>query len=291
MTDYPKITIVTPCFNQVRYIEETMRSILDQNYPNLEYIVIDGGSTDGTVDIIQKYADRLHYWVSEKDQGLYHALQKGFKVSSGEIMGWLNSDDLLHRNALFTVSEIFSSLPDVQWLQGYPTLADEQGRFVYHRNPRASKYSFYAGDYRDGVFIQQESTYWRRSLWEQAGSHVSTAYRYAGDFELWMRFFKYAELYNASALIGAFRLRKGQLSVENYHLYINECDQIVASYLPELTKEDRARLHKLKRNRRVNERFPLLRKIGPFSMKYEQILNKTQFIYYDFQKRNFAKFE
>jgi glycosyltransferase involved in cell wall biosynthesis len=92
MENYPRISIVTPSFNDVEYLEQTILSIINQGYPNLEYVIIDGGSTDGSVDIIKKYADHLAYWVSEKDQGMYHAIQKGFQKTTGEIMGWINSD-------------------------------------------------------------------------------------------------------------------------------------------------------------------------------------------------------
>ncbi|MBK6904813.1 MAG: glycosyltransferase [Saprospirales bacterium] len=103
----PKISIVTPCFNQVHYIEETIRSVLDQAYPNLEYIIIDGGSTDGTAEIIKKIRKQPALLGFEPDAGMYDAVQKGFEKSSGELMAWINSDDLLHRGALNTVSEIF----------------------------------------------------------------------------------------------------------------------------------------------------------------------------------------
>jgi glycosyltransferase involved in cell wall biosynthesis len=103
----PKISIITPNYNGGEYLEETIQSILTQNYPNLEYIIIDGGSTDNSVEIIKKYEDQLSFWVSEPDKGLYDAIQKGFDKSSGEIMAWLNSDDLYHKNAFFTVVEIF----------------------------------------------------------------------------------------------------------------------------------------------------------------------------------------
>src|SRR5688500_12554741 len=138
-----------------------MRSILDQNYPNLEYIIIDGGSTDGTVDLIRKYEKYLAYWVTEKDNGLYHALDKGFSRSTGEVMGWLNSDDILHRQSLYVIADIFSNHTNVKWLQGYPTVIDDIGRIVYHRKQRSSKFSFYLKRYHDGVFVQQESTYWK----------------------------------------------------------------------------------------------------------------------------------
>src|SRR5688572_20955810 len=144
---YPKISIVTPCYNQVHFIEECMRSILDQNYPNLEYIIIDGGSTDGTVDLIRKYEKHLAYWVSEKDSGLYHALHKGFSRSTGDIMGWLNSDDILHRQSLYVIADIFTNHKEVRWLQGYPTVIDDLGRIIYHRKPRSSRFSFYLKRY------------------------------------------------------------------------------------------------------------------------------------------------
>src|SRR5215207_3198072 len=105
--NYPKVSVVTASLNQVQYIEETILSLLNQQYPCLEYIIIDGGSTDGTIDIIKKYEDRLKYWTSEKDNGLYDALNKGFKITTGEILGWLNADDILHRNSLFILAEIF----------------------------------------------------------------------------------------------------------------------------------------------------------------------------------------
>lgn len=234
---FPKISIVTPSFNKGSFIEKTIQSILGQGYPNLEYIIIDGGSTDNSIDIIQKYQTSLKYWISEKDHGMYHAIQKGFEQSTGEIMGWLNSDDILHPKSLFTIAEMFSSCDGVDWIQGYPTVIDETGRIVYTRKARNNKFDFYKKKYRDGVFIQQESTYWRQTLWKKAGSHVSTLYQYAGDFELWMRFFNYATLYNTSAMIGAFRFSgDGQITNNHYDAYLNECDVIIDKAILNLDK-------------------------------------------------------
>src|SRR6218665_2201901 len=101
--NFPKISIVTPVFNRVEYLEQTILSVIDQGYPNLEYIVIDGGSTDGTLEIIKKYEDRIFYWTSEPDNGMYDAINKGFKKASGQIMAWINSDDLYHQPTLSTV--------------------------------------------------------------------------------------------------------------------------------------------------------------------------------------------
>ncbi len=107
MIKYPKISIITPCFNAVNYIEQTILSIIEQNYDNLEYIIIDGGSTDGTVDIIRKYEDKLAYWISEPDQGQSDAINKGIAKATGDIFNWINADDYLEADALTRVAEAF----------------------------------------------------------------------------------------------------------------------------------------------------------------------------------------
>jgi glycosyltransferase involved in cell wall biosynthesis len=109
MNIYPKITIVTPSLNQGKYIEKTILSVLNQNYPNLEYIIIDGGSTDNSVEIIKKYEAKLTYWITEKDSGQSEAINKGFKIATGEIINWLNSDDYLEKDTLFKVAHYFKS--------------------------------------------------------------------------------------------------------------------------------------------------------------------------------------
>lgn len=209
--NYPKISIITPSYNQGAYLEETILSVLDQRYPNLEYIIIDGNSTDNSVDIIKKYADRISYWVSEPDTGMYDAIQKGFERSTGEIMGWLNSDDILHKKSLFSIAELLT-LKGVYWIQGFPNTIDESGRIVQVID--YGQWSFLRF-LTDDVCIQQDCTFWRRELWEKAGGYVSTKYSVAGDFELWLRFFKYEKLFTPPCLTGSFRLRKeGQLSMD-----------------------------------------------------------------------------
>ena len=124
---FPRLSIVTPSFNQGEFLEEAIVSVLEQNYPNLEFIVIDGGSTDALVKIIRKYESYITYWISEPDDGHGDALNKGFNRSSGEIMAWLNSDDKYCPNAFSTVVELFTTFKDVQWLTGKNRLLG-QGR-------------------------------------------------------------------------------------------------------------------------------------------------------------------
>ncbi|MDR6785968.1 glycosyltransferase involved in cell wall biosynthesis [Pedobacter africanus] len=221
---YPKITVVTPSYNQGDFLEYTIKSVLDQNYPNLEYIIIDGGSTDHSIDIIKKYEDRLAYWVSEKDSGMYEAIQKGFERSTGEIMTWINSDDMHNQNSLFTVAEIFAALPKVNWIMGKNSYYDEVGKvFVFDDDPyeeRWSKWRMY--DFR-GRFIQQESVFWRRTLWEKSGGYVDVNLALAGDADLWLRFFRHDKLYSTGFLLSGFRFRAGnQKSKDHREEYLDE---------------------------------------------------------------------
>lgn len=236
---WPKITVVTPNFNHVDYLEDTILSVISQNYPSLEYIIIDGGSTDGSIDIIKKYERKLSYWLSEPDQGVYDAVNKGFAKSSGAILMWLNSDDLLHPGALFNVGEIFYSFPEVRWITGINTSYDETGRVIGADRARGfSRFDFCTYRYQ---WLQQESTAWRRDLWEQAGGALDTRYKLAADFELWLRFFRYTSLYPCDVLIGGFRMRsKNQLSADFISVYHEEAEQAIKNERKMMKGNERA---------------------------------------------------
>jgi len=226
---WPKISLVTPVFNSVGYLEATIRSVLSQQYPTLEYVIVDGGSTDGSVEIIRKYQSQLHAWVSEPDRGMYDAINKGFARSSGELMGWISATDLLHAGSLFVVGGVFRHFPEVEWITGRPTGFNDDGMAVEVLKLRQwSRIPFLAGANR---YIQQESTFWRRSLWDRAGGRVDDSRRSASDFELWVRFFRYAKLYPVDALIGGFRSHPDSLGLQN----LEEChriqEEIIASEL------------------------------------------------------------
>lgn len=228
MTAFPKISIVTVNFNQAKYLEDAIKSVVSQNYPNLEYIVMDGGSTDESVEIIKKYQDQIDYWVSEPDEGQYHAIQKGFNLATGEIMSWLNSDDMFQPYSLFGVASIFNQFEDVNWITGIAREYTESGNIVNRIMPNWSRWSKYRYLTYDFQFIQQESTFWKRELWEKAGGSLDLEYALAGDMELWARFFRHEKLYTTTIGIGGFRYRSDdQKSVINREEYLKESRHII----------------------------------------------------------------
>jgi glycosyltransferase involved in cell wall biosynthesis len=241
-TDHPKITIITPVYNQVDYLEATIQSVINQNYPNLEYIVIDGGSTDGTLGIIKSYETHITKWVSEPDNGMYDALNKGFSLSTGDVMGWINSDDVLLPQSLFNVARLFKELPQVSWIRGLNCVIDLKGQMVNVLIPkRFSLIRILNGDYR---WIQQESAFWRRSLWDKSGGHLHNDLKLAGDFELWFRFFQYEKLFYVNIPFGAWRKRPGQLSETHIDQYTEEVYSTIVSYTQ--SKEQQLTLKKIR---------------------------------------------
>ncbi len=224
----PTISVVTPSLNQAQYLEDCIVSVLDQGYPNLEYIIMDGGSADGSVDIIKKYEKHLTCWQSKPDGGHYAAVMEGFLHSSGEIMTWLNADDMFHPDAFTTAAAIFMSRRDVDWLTGRPNTFSRNGhqRWIHKEPLQWSQRKYLNREYND-PFIQQEGTFWRRQLWEKAGAHLNTDFSLAGDLELWTRFFRYAQLYSADALLAGYRYHQGQRAQSQMDEYLKQAERII----------------------------------------------------------------
>jgi glycosyltransferase involved in cell wall biosynthesis len=237
-SEYLSVSIVTPTYNSERFLEASIRSILEQKYPALEYIVIDGASTDSTPDIIQRYEDQLFFWISEPDSGMYDGIQKGFEHTRGEIMAWLNSDDMYLPWTLHIVNQIFVSFPEVEWITSIrPLLWNEQGLATdCMALPGFSRKGFWRGEHMPGSrgfmieAIQQESTFWRRSLWERAGGKLDTSFKLAGDFELWARFYQQSELVGVRVPLGGFRLHAAQLTASKRDLYYAEARAALKRY-------------------------------------------------------------
>lgn len=216
---YPTITLVTPSYNQAAYLEATIHSVLEQDYPALRFIIMDGGSTDGSVEIIQRYADHLTYWISTKDGGQSDAINKGFAISplplidpDREIMTWLNSDDVLLPGALRRVGDIFMQYPQVEWLTGQPANMDVDGNLRYGRIKTGRSRSLIRRGWYHGRglgFIRQEGTFWRRSLWNKV-SGINPALHYAMDFDLWRRFAAHAPLVTVDQHLAVFRTQPQQ---------------------------------------------------------------------------------
>src|SRR5688500_8895612 len=231
----PSIAVVTPSFNQAPYLEAAIRSVLDQGYPRLEYVVMDGGATDGSVAILQRSDAQLAFWSSGKDDGQYDAVGKGLGRTSGEIMGWMNSDDAYLPGALSMAGEIFAQFPEIEWLTTlYPVHWDDRGRPIrVDHIPGFNREGFFAGEYLPAPgefsfgYIQQESAFWRRSLWERAGGRIDPTFRLAGDFALWAQLFKHAELVGVAAPLAGFRIHPDQRIAWALSAYREECERVL----------------------------------------------------------------
>lgn len=207
------IALVTPSYNQGSFLEATLQSVLGQNYPALQYVVMDGGSKDNSPEILGRWSERLHFSQSAKDGGQYDAINAGFAHTTGEIMGWINADDLHTPWTLSVVGEIFETFPQVEWLTTrFPLRFDAAGRATHCSDLRGvSRGAFARAEYLPGTPgfmagpIQQESTFWRRSLWDRAGGKLDTSLDSAGDFELWCRFAKLADPVAVSVPLAGFR--------------------------------------------------------------------------------------
>ena len=216
MSELPRFSIVTPSFNTAQYLGDAIGSVLDQNYPNLDYLVMDGGSTDGTLDVLRSFGDRIR-WVSEKDNGQADAIRQGFERTDGDILTWLNSDDAFCPGAFSAVADFFSAHPDIDVVYGDANYVDSRGGLIsrcVHVEPYSEHRLFRYSD-----FIVQPAAFFRRRAYDAVGG-IDPSYHWALDYDLWLKMaprFKFAYLpkvlanyrwvgNNKSAVGGADRL-------------------------------------------------------------------------------------
>ncbi len=212
--EWPSISIVIPSYNQGPFLAQCIQSALNQGYPNLELIIVDGGSTDQSIEIIKNFSDKLTWWISEPDAGQAHAINKGMEKSSGDILAWLNSDDCLTPNSLFRVAMLLTNNPEVDVVYSHRILIDESGNDIGkwiippHNN--------FVLSYVD--FVPQETMFWRKSLWASTGSYIDESFQFALDWELIHRFIEAgAVFYRAPAFLGMFRVHDKQKTKVNMH--------------------------------------------------------------------------
>ena len=204
--NYPKISVITPSYNQAQFLERTIKSIVEQDYPNLEYIVCDGGSTDGSVEIIKKYEDKITWWCSEKDKGQSNAINKGFKQATGDIVCWINSDDVLLEGALMEYARMYNENPDCSVFMAQTMRIDDNDNVLYfHILPKPRPIL-----YRNGILsVAQQSWAWKRDLFETLG-YINEERHACMDIEFLMRQLRAkCKISYSKKFIGAIRMYEG----------------------------------------------------------------------------------
>jgi glycosyltransferase involved in cell wall biosynthesis len=203
MSKQPLVSIITPSYNQARFLQDTIRSVLAQDYPNFEYLICDGGSTDGSVEIIREYAPHLAWWVSEPDQGQTDAINKGFAHARGDILAWLNSDDTYNPGAVSEAVQYLQAHPKAGMVYGDANFIDEQGRIIGKFNAQQTDYTRLM---RGAVYIPQQAAFFGADLWQKVGP-LDPSYYFAMDYDLWVRLAKLAPIhYHPGRIWANFRL-------------------------------------------------------------------------------------
>jgi len=184
LKEKPLVSIITPSYNQGEFVEKTILSVLKQDYPNIELIIMDGGSTDKTVDILKKYTQKITYWESKNDKGQTYAINKGFRIATGEYIGWLNSDDYLEANILGSIVKVFKEENNVGTVCGKIYIVNEEGKKIGERynNREITTERLLNG----GVQVNQPGTFHKKILLEKYG-YLDESLNFAMDYELWIR--------------------------------------------------------------------------------------------------------
>lgn len=221
ISDQPTVTIVTPSWNSVEFIERTIRSIVSQTYKNIEFIVVDGGSTDGTLDVLKRHTDEISWWVSEKDNGMYHAINKGLARASGEIVAYLNSDDIYYPETISQVVSIFSECPEADLIYGDLDFIDAKDSILYKQKyPNFSAKHFANANYS---MIGQPASFWRSSLLKKIGG-FDESFKMAADFDFFVRAGSAGKILRVDRTFAAFRVHEKSLTSRQLQLNFSEIE-------------------------------------------------------------------
>jgi len=238
----PRITVVTPSYNQGQFLEETILSVINQDYPNLEYFIIDGGSTDNSLEIIKKYEDKIDWWVSELDKGQSDAINKGFKRATGELLAWVNSDDVLFPGCLYEVAEVYIKNKKPDLIHANCVYIDEHSKIIkLIRVPRQTRFFMFRGVWS----APAPAVFFKGSLLRKVG-YLNTRYHFSMDLDIWIRMMKAGgKVCYIPRYLGAFRWypnsKSSVLIKSKIHKYdINpEVEKILTDNLYRITKNRR----------------------------------------------------
>jgi glycosyltransferase involved in cell wall biosynthesis len=227
MTKHPKVSVITPSYNQGQFIEETILSVFNQTYPNIEYIIIDGKSNDNSVEIIKKYSENLTYWISEKDNGQTDAINKGFAIATGEIVCWINSDDILLPGALQEVVNYFTAFPECKILNGYTLRIDKISNIMFnHFVPKPMKWFAKHGVY----YINQPSMFFKKELINKLG-FINEKYHARMDQEFVMRVLKNnIQFGKVNKILAAIRIHEDTKTAQNGAIWDVDLDRLQDEY-------------------------------------------------------------
>lgn len=220
---FPRISIITPSFNQVQFLERTILSILNQGYPNLEYIIIDGGSTDGSVDLIKKYAKHLKYWVSEKDDGQSQAINNGLKRATGDWVAWQNSDDIFYPGTFESLANAARKNRHSSLIIGNMNLIDERDEVI---NDLKYVTPTYQSLLAEGMVLTNQAAFWRRSIHEKIG-YLNEDLHYGFDYEWFLRLLQNGRATHVNRIWGGLRMHSQTKTSQFQALFDTEYAEIL----------------------------------------------------------------
>ncbi|MDD5173891.1 MAG: glycosyltransferase family 2 protein [Candidatus Omnitrophota bacterium] len=223
----PLVSIVTPVFNGKQYLEEAIASVAGQTYDNIEHIIIDGGSTDGSLDIIKKHENEVSYWLSEPDSGMYEAVNKGLKIASGDILAYLNSDDLYCRDTVQMVVECFQGRPDVELVYGNCDFIGSNSEFLHTRRYPEFHWESFISSSRST--IPQPATFWRNTIHKKIG-YFDAGLKMCGDFDFYARAGRDCRFFHIKKSIAKFRVHGASLSSTSKEMIKDEIEIVRKRY-------------------------------------------------------------